>query len=126
MAELALNLGSGGSVVGLPVWVGLAGAGTGERRLVAADGDVPTARGGGALGAQRTGGAVLGELGDPGTVGRAADGDGDIVGACDGVVVEVDLEAVLGEQAARRRRRLGPTARCDVLVGEALLDSPVP
>ena len=122
VAELAFDLGSGGPVVGLPVGIALAGAGLGERSFVPIDADRAPSGGVGALGAQRTVRAVLGEVGDAAAVGAAPDRHGDAVGAGDGVGVEINVEAVLGEQAAGRRRWLGPTARGDVFIVEVLLE----
>jgi hypothetical protein len=122
VAELAFDLWAGGPVIGLPVGVGLTGAGPGERSRVGRDADGASTGGVGALAAQRAVRTVLREVGESAAVDAAADGDGDVVGAGDGVVVEVDGEAILGEHATRRRRRLGSTPRRDVFVLEALLE----
>jgi hypothetical protein len=66
---------------------------------------------------------VLGEVGGAVAVDAAPDRHGDTVRTRDGVVFEVDVEAVLGEQPAREWRWwLGPTSRVDVIVVEVLLE----
>src|SRR4030095_4310266 len=55
--QLALDLGSGGPVVGQPGGVALAGTGDGQVGLLGVDGDHPTTRAGGAGLAERGGGA---------------------------------------------------------------------
>src|SRR5205823_5043383 len=122
VAELAFNLGSVGPVVGLPVRIGLALTGACEGGFELADADGAAPGGVSALVAQWTAGAVLGEVGDATAVSAAADGHAHPGGAGDGVVIEVDVEAVLAEAAGRRRRRLGPATRVDVLVVESLLE----
>src|SRR5204862_7657919 len=88
--------------------------------LADADGAAPG--GVSALVAQWTAGAGLGEVGDATAVSAAAGGHAHPGGAGDGVVLGVDVEAVLAEAAGRRRRRLGPATRVDVLVVESLLE----
>ena len=104
VADLAFDFGAGGAVVVGPVGVVLVAAGGGEVLFVTADGDRAAGGRGGALGAQRTAGAGVGEVGDAVTGATSADRHGHPVGAGDGVVVKVDLEAVLGEQPAGQRR----------------------
>src|ERR1019366_1889218 len=107
VADLAFDLGPGGPVAGLPRRVLLAGAGGGEAGLVRADGDRAAFSGGGALGCQRAGPACCAEPGCPGVPpGSGPDGHGDAGRAGDGLAVEVDGEAVLGEAAFHRGRRL--------------------
>ena len=50
VAEFAFDFGSGGLVVGLPVWVGLALPGAGQDVFVGVDVDGASVGGGGALG----------------------------------------------------------------------------
>ena len=116
VTELAFDLGAGRSVVLSPLGVLLLMAGVGETLLVATDSDGAAALGVGALLAQRAVSAGVGEVGDPVAVGVAADGDCDTGRARDCVAVEVDGEAVLGEQPACRGGRLGlaSASRCRV------------
>jgi hypothetical protein len=108
MADLALHLGPGCPVAGLPGRAGLGLAGGGQPGLVRADGDRAAMWRGGAPCCQRAGAAGRAEAGSPGMTSAAgADGRGDARGAGDGSGVQVDAEAVLGEVALRRGRRLG-------------------
>lgn len=118
VAEFAFDLGAGRPVVVDPVGVLLLSARISERLLVAADPDGAPAFGVGALGSQRARGASVAEVGDAVAVGVAADRHGHLVGAGDRVGVEVDGEAVLGEQPSRRGGRLGLATRVDALFGE--------
>src|SRR5215216_910651 len=120
VAELAFDFGAGGPVVGGPVRVVLLGAGLGETQFVATDADAAPSGGVGAVGSQRTVGAGVSEGGDAVAVAVAADRDGDTGRAGDGVGVEVDGEAILGEQPARRGGRLGLAARVDAVFGEVI------
>src|ERR1700738_1468314 len=115
VAELAFDFGSGGPVVVGPGGVLLVIAGIGESLFVAADADGASTSGVGALGSHRAIGAGAGEGGDPVAVGVAADGDGDPRWTGDGVGVEIDREAVLGEQPTGGGGWLGLAARLDVV-----------
>ena len=64
VADLAFHFGAGGAVVVGPVGVVLVAAGGGEVLFVTVDGDLAAGGRGGALGAQRTAGAGVGEVGD--------------------------------------------------------------
>lgn len=97
--ELAFDLGSGRSVVGGAVGLGLAPAVLGEFGFVEADADLAAVRRAGAKVAQRAGGARFGEPGLARFL-PPLNGDGDLVRAGDRVVLQVDLEVVLGEMVA--------------------------
>ena len=108
VADLAFDLRAGRGVVSLPGRVALAGPGAGQLGLECTDGDGATGRGGGAPFAQRAAGAGRPEARGARPVAAAADRRGDCARAGDGVTVQVDVEAVLGEQSTRARRgRLG-------------------
>src|SRR6266508_5210006 len=118
VTELALDLGAGGPVVRRPLGVLLLGAGIGEALLIAADSDGAAPLGVGALGAERAGAAGVGEVGDAVSVATPPDPHGHLVGAGDGAIVEVDGEAVLGEEPAGGGGRLGLASRVDVVCGQ--------
>jgi hypothetical protein len=107
VGELAFDLWARGPVVGSPGWVSLLLASSGEGGLVHPDTNLSPDTRRGALGSQRTRGAVLGELGDPSTVSQSTDPHGDCVRTGDRVVFEVDGEAVLRKQSVSHRRWLG-------------------
>ena len=122
VAELAFDFGPVGAVVGLPGRVGLTLTGAPERGFEHADADGAAAGCVGAGAVRWAAGAVLSEVGNAVAVHAAPDRHGDVVGAGDGVGVEVHVEAVLAELAGRRGRRLGPTRRADVFVVQTLLE----
>jgi hypothetical protein len=114
VADLALDLGPGGPVVSPPGRVCLADAGGGQPGLVRADGDRAAFFGGGALGGQWADAAGCGEPGSPGMApGGGPDGHGDAGRAGDRLAAQVDGEAVLGEAAFDRGRRLAFDAVID-------------
>ena len=125
VGELALDLGARGAVVVLPAgsrWR----AGAGERFFVGTDADGAPAGRRGALGSQGAGGTGVFEVGHAAAVAVTADRHGDTGGAGDGAGADVDVEAVLGEEAAGGHRVLGLAPRLDALVFETLWKGPVP
>lgn len=99
VGDLAFDFGTGRPVVGSPVGIVLLLSGIGETLLVTPDTGSATSLGGGALRTQRTAVTGVGERGSSITVGAPSDGDSHTVGTGDSASVEIDDEAVFGEQA---------------------------
>ena len=111
VTEFAFDLRPGGPVVGGPVGILLLTAGIGETLLVTADPDGAPVLGVGAVCSEHTPGAGVCEQSGPVTVTAPSNSHRHLVGARDGVSVEIDLETVLGEPATGSDRRLGRTLK---------------
>ena len=124
MAELALDFGAGGAVVGDPGRLGLPGAGVGEGLLVRPNGHGAPAGGGGALRAQRARGAGRREVGGAAAGAGRVDRGGDPARAGHSAGAEIDVEPVLAEQPARRGGCLGLAAVGDPGLVEPVVERP--
>ena len=122
VGELSFDLRACRPVVLLPCGLGLTSASSGDRGFAGTDADRPPTARLGALVAQGTTGAGVAEARQAATAGMTTDLHSHPCGAGDGVVIEVHLEAVLGEQAAGGGGALGLAARVDIGVFEALLE----
>jgi hypothetical protein len=122
VAEFSFDLGPGRPVVGDPLGLLLTSTCSGKHRFVQPDGNVATLGRLGALRTERTRITRTGELGQTTTFDMSSDRDDDPIGTGDGVVFEVDHEAVLGKEPDPGDRLLGLALRLDTFVFEAGLE----
>src|SRR5450631_113158 len=122
--DLAFHFGSGGPVVRDPVRVALTCPGRGELLFVEPDADAAPGGCFGALLAQRAVRARVAETGGAGAGAVAPDRRGVPGRAGDGVMLEVDVELVLGEHRARGDRLLGLALGLDPTLFQILVERP--
>jgi hypothetical protein len=122
VAEFSFDLGPGRPVVGDPLGLRLTSTGSGKGRLVQPDTNIATLGQLGALRTERTRITRTGELNQTTAFDMSSDRDDDPSGTGDGVLFEVDHEAVLGKEPDPGDRLLGLALRLDFFVFEVGLE----